>query len=199
MIAASGRHSAWCIGLSEAQRQAIYADSNWQNGNYTVDQTPDRGLAAARMMTMSTYRSWASFAIRYGRQQPETGSFAIVDYLHYQGQKLVERFDANTYVTLTHVLDSHDVAHDDQGYESTLQSIKQPALIVAIDSDILYPPVEQEELVRFISHAKLERLASPHGHDAFLIDMDALNELIVNFRRQLPNRAPNQPMPLWLI
>lgn len=185
VIAASGRHSAWCIGLSESQRQAIYADPNWNQGNYQPDQPPSQGLSVARMIAMSTYRSWANFTERFGRQlqsNSTTEQFAIADYLHYQGQKLVERFDANTYVTLTQAMDSHDLTRVGQPYEAVLQSISQPTLVVAISSDILYPPVEQEELAALIPNAELKCLESPHGHDAFLIDMDALNHLITHFR-----------------
>jgi len=183
-----GRHSAWCIGLSEAQRQAIYTDLHWQNGYYPVDQKPDQGLAVARMIAMSTYRSWANFSTRFGRGVESDESmqqFAIVHYLNHQGKKLVERFDANTYITLTHAMDSHDVTRPDQDYDAVLKSIQQPTLVVAISSDILYPPVEQEELATLIPHAKLEWLESPHGHDAFLIDMTILNDLIVKFRHQI--------------
>lgn len=184
-IAAPGRHSAWCIGLSEAQRQAIYADPNWQGGNYTLDASPSQGLAVARMMAMSTYRSWESFTTRFGRQYDESEKFAIANYLQYQGQKFVERFDANTYITLTRAMDCHDVAGSSRDYESVLQSIYQPTLVVAIDSDILYPPVEQQELVDLISNAQLAWLKSTHGHDAFLIDMARLNDLVISFRQSL--------------
>jgi homoserine O-acetyltransferase/O-succinyltransferase len=184
-IAASGRHSAWCIGLSEAQRQAIYADPNWQGGNYTVDNPPVQGLAVARMMAMITYRSWQSFSHRFGRQYEASDEFAIAHYLQYQGQKLVERFDANTYITLTRAMDCHDIADGRQNYESVLASIQQPTLVVAIDSDILYPPGEQQELANFIPNAQLRCLKSTHGHDAFLIEMTALNELVMSFRKGL--------------
>ncbi|MGE5655143.1 MAG: homoserine O-acetyltransferase MetX [Actinomycetota bacterium] len=184
VIATPGRHSAWCIGFSETQRQAIYTDPNWQNGYYSAKQQPERGLAVARMIAMSTYRSWANFSTRFGRQVRSdrvTESFAIVDYMRYQGKKLVERFDANTYITLTHAMDSHDLTRRDRDYHTVLSSIQQPALIVAINSDILYPPVEQEELAALIPNAELQWLESPHGHDAFLIDMDVLNSLVVRF------------------
>lgn len=189
-IAVSGRHSAWCIGLSEAQRQAIYADPNWQAGNYTLDAPPNQGLAVARMMAMSTYRSWDSFTTRFGRQHDTSEQFAMASYLQHQGQKLVERFDANTYIILTHVMDRHDVARDRTvpnllDYESVLQSIQQPTLVVAIDSDILYPPVEQQELANLIPNAQLAWLKSTHGHDAFLIDMAALNEILISFEQSL--------------
>jgi len=181
-IAATGRHSAWCIGLSEAQRQAIYADPNWRGGNYTIDAPPTQGLAVARMMAMSTYRSWQSFTTRFGRQYDASEQFAIASYLQHQGQKLVERFDANTYITLTAAMDRHDVARHRQDYQSALQRIHQPTLVVGIDSDILYPPLEQQELANFISHAQLRWLKSNDGHDAFLIDMEVLNDLVISFR-----------------
>jgi homoserine O-acetyltransferase len=186
-LAAPGRHSAWCIGLSEAQRQAIYADPNWQGGFYPPDQQPVHGLAAARMMAMTTYRSWTSFAQRFGRNyQSDAAQFAITSYLNYQGQKLVERFDANTYITLTLAMDRHDLTRPDRPYETVLQNIPHPTLIVAITSDILYPAIEQQELARLIPHAELQWLDSPHGHDAFLMDMEALNQMVLQFRQHLP-------------
>ncbi|MFQ4136929.1 homoserine O-acetyltransferase [Nodosilinea sp. PGN35] len=245
VIAASGRHSPWCIGLSEAQRQAIYTDPRWQGGHYSPDDPPAQGLAVARMIAMSTYRSWASFHQRFGRNlqssnvspvgqthgstphptthppihpppptphSPLPTPYAITHYLHRHGQKLVDRFDANTYITLTHAMDSHEVGGDSgtdtrsesvperfanrpnadphQRYPSTLQSIPHPALVVAIDSDILYPPAEQQELADLIPQAELVWLRSPHGHDAFLIDMDTLNCQVATFRqrRVLVNR-----------
>lgn len=194
VIAASGRHSAWCIGLSEAQRQAIYTDPHWQNGYYR--QPPQQGLATARMIAMSTYRSWHSFEERFGRQQQEADrSFEMVNYLSYQGQKLVERFDANTYVRLTQAMDSHDLGRDRGDYAAIVQSILQPTLVVAIDSDILYPPQEQQELAELIPNAHFAWLRSSHGHDAFLIDMDPLNEIVVNFCRDLNPKSTNaQPI-----
>ncbi len=182
-IATSGRHSAWCIGLSEAQRQAIYADPNWLGGDYTPEQPPNQGLAVARMMAMSAYRSWQTFTERFGRQYDASADrFAIASYLQHHGQKLVQRFDANTYITLTQAMDSHDIAQG-QNYKSVLQSIEQPALVVAIDSDILYPPIEQQELADLIPNAQLRLLKSIYGHDAFLIDTEALNKLLINFRQ----------------
>ncbi len=180
-IAVSGHHSAWCIGLSEAQRQAIYADPNWLQGNYTQDKQPSQGLAVARMMAMSTYRSWGSFEQRFGRKQ-DLNEFAISSYLQHQGQKLVERFDANTYITLTRTMDSHDIARGRGSFTDVLGNIKSSTLVVAIDSDILYPPHEQQKLATFIPDAKFAWLKSLHGHDAFLINMVELNELLVSFK-----------------
>jgi homoserine O-acetyltransferase len=185
-VAVSGRHSAWCIAFSEAQRQAIYADRNWRSGRYDAAAPPTEGLAAARMMGMCTYRSRGSFESRFARSRQGRGElFQVESYLRHQGRKLIERFDANAYVTLTKAMDAHDVGAGRAGYEEALRSIAQPALIVAIPSDVLYPPEEQEELAAFMPRAELRQLDSPHGHDAFLIDMEPLNELIVTFRRRV--------------
>jgi homoserine O-acetyltransferase len=185
-IAVSGRHSAWCIGLSEAQRQAICADPLWRDGRYAPESPPAAGLAVARMIAMCTYRSRASFDQRFDRRpQDETGLFAVESYLRHQGRKLVDRFDACTYMKLTEAMDAHDVARGRGGYEETLRGVRQPALVVSIPSDVLYPPEEQEELARLLPHAELRRLDSPHGHDSFLIDTDALSEMVVEFRRRV--------------
>ncbi|MBD1911119.1 MULTISPECIES: homoserine O-acetyltransferase [unclassified Leptolyngbya] len=187
-IATSGRHSAWCIGLSEAQRQAIYTDPNWQGGYYERDRPPAKGLAVARMMAMSMYRSWASFEDRFSRQLAQDVAeepFAVIRYLHHHGDKLVNRFDANTYVTLTQAMDRHDVGRDRGDYAAVLNCIHQPTLVVAIDSDVLYPPMEQQELATYIPNAELVCISSRHGHDAFLIEMDVLNSHIMQFRQTL--------------
>lgn len=178
-----GRHSAWCIGWSEAQRQAIYADPKWQDGHYDPEDPPRAGLAAARMSAMISYRSRHSFEDRFGRERmsAENGQeppFAVESYLRYQGEKLVDRFDANSYVRLTQAMDTHDVSRDRGRYEEVLQLIRQPMLVVGTDSDVLYPLAEQKELANYIPHAELAVLDSPHGHDAFLIETEYLNNVI---------------------
>ncbi len=180
-IAVGGRHSAWCIAWSEAQRQAIYADPRWQGGHYDPNDPPVQGLATARMMAMISYRSYQSFEARFGRRRMVRDTeelFAVESYLHYQGEKLVRRFDANCYVRLTQKMDSHDVSRGRGPYPEVLAEIRQPALVVGIDSDVLYPLVEQEELVNHLPNASLYVLHSPHGHDAFLIETKILNEVL---------------------
>ena len=184
-IGVGGRHSAWCIGISEAQRAAIAADPNWKQGLYSEDARPTQGLAAARMMAICTYRSWKSFDTRFGRDQRADGNYQIQSYLEHQGQKINDRFDANTYVTLTHAMHTHDLSRgrgDD--YPNVLRSIRQPALVVSVSSDALYPPEEQELLARELPNARYEVLSSVHGHDGFLIETAALGNLIKGFRHQ---------------
>lgn len=178
-IAVGGRHSAWCIGWSEAQRQAIFADPRWHEGRYEADDPPAAGLAAARMMAMISYRARPEFEARFGRvQQDADGLFSVEGYLRHQGTKLVQRFDANCYVHLTWQMDSHDVARGRGSYPEALRSIWQPTLVVGIRSDVLYPLEEQEELVKWIPNAELFVLDAPYGHDTFLIELETLNGML---------------------
>lgn len=181
-VAVGGRHSAWCIAWSEAQRQAIYTDPDWKDGRYTDDRRPESGLATARMMAMISYRSQHEFGQRFGRSlMPVNGAaplYAAESYLRHQGKKLVRRFDANCYVHLTHQMDSHDVARGRGEYEEVLRSIEQPTLVVGITTDVLYPLDEQRELVDLLPRAQLEILEAPYGHDSFLIETDRMSELI---------------------
>jgi homoserine O-acetyltransferase len=189
-IAVGGRHTAWQIGWSEAQRQAIFTDPKWRGGEYPLDDPPTDGLASARMMAMVSYRSQPSFHERFGRDvmtdattDPDAAPYAAESYLRYQGEKLTGRFDANCYVALTKQMDTHDVARGRGPYEAVLRSIEQPTLVVGIDSDVLYPLSEQQELAEHMPRATLKVLSAPHGHDSFLIELDALNQTIAAWRR----------------
>ncbi len=195
-ISVGGRHSAWCIGWSEAQRQAIYADPNWKEGRYSPDAPPGGGLSAARMMAMISYRSQSSFEGRFGRTRMAghgtPAPFAVESYLRYQGEKLVKRFDANCYVRLTQQMDTHDVARGRGAYPDVLRTVTQPVLVIGIDSDILYPVEEQEELAANIPHAQLSILNASHGHDSFLIEFESLESVLrpwINSNMEMHTRA----------
>lgn len=181
-IASTARHSAWAIGLGEAQRQAIFADPRWRGGDYDEAEPPEAGLAAARMMAMLSYRSFPSFEERFGRRAQSADQFAIESYLHHQGRALVDRFDPASYVALTRAMDTHDVSRGRGDFDEVLRGVRPQTLVVAIDSDILYWPAEQREVARLVPGARLAVMDSPHGHDAFLIDVDRLSDLVAEFR-----------------
>jgi homoserine O-acetyltransferase len=186
-IAVGGRHSAWCIGWSAAQRHAIYSDPKWRDGRYPAGDPPASGLAVARMTAMVSYRSFLSFQHRFGRDRSDTArgrSFAVESYLRHQGQKLVDRFDANCYVELTRVMDTHDIGRDRGAYLEVLATIRQPTLIVGITSDILYPLHEQQELETHMPDATLAVLDAPQGHDAFLIEQEELGRMVMTWRAE---------------
>ena len=182
-IGVGGRHSAWCIGWNEAQRQAIFSDPLWQGGHYGPDAPPAAGLSVARMMAMVSYRSFASFGERFGRVRGED-SFEVERYLRHQGVKLVDRFDARCYVHLTQVMDTHNVSRDRGDYFDVLARIHQPALVVGISTDILYPVAEQRELAEHMPNAELSVIEAPQGHDAFLIEQADLAERVLDWRER---------------
>ena len=184
-IGVGGRHSPWCIGISEAQRAAIAADPNWKDGYYSDEAPPEKGLAAARMMAVCNYRSYQSFEQRFGRESREDGRYEVQSYLQHQGDKINTRFDANTYVTLTHAMHTHDLSRGRGDYPDVLADLHQPALVVSVSTDGLYPPQEQQLLAEHLPNARYEVLASAHGHDGFLIETDELAGLVREFRARL--------------
>ncbi len=179
LIAMGKAHSAWAIGIGEAQRRALFADPKWKDGHYPPDDPPAEGLAAARMMGMITYRSAGSFEKRFARN-PQAGKscYQVESYLNYQGKKLVDRFDAVTYVRLTQAMDSHDVSRERGSFEKVLGSLNVPVLVIGISSDVLYPVGEQKELAALLKNARYVELASDNGHDAFLIEFEAIQSLV---------------------
>jgi homoserine O-acetyltransferase len=182
VIAAPGRHPAWGTALGAAQRAAITADPRFRGGRYPVADPPRDGLAAARMIAMCSYRSPASFGQRFGREVGTDGRFEVERYLQHHGDTLVARFDANTYLTLVAAMDSHDVARGRGDYEDVLRTLLVPALLLAIASDVLYPPSELEELAELLPASSLETLSSLHGHDAFLIEGGEVDRIVRDFR-----------------
>jgi len=187
-IACGGRHHAWQIAISEAQREAIVKDPNWLGGDYAPDKKPLNGLSVARQIAMISYRTHEVYERRFGRQKKEKDGeklFQIKSYLNYQGDKFLTRFDPLSYWVLTKKMDTHDVADGREGtYEEVLGSIKQPTLVLGVDSDLLYPNVEQEELADLIPNAEIEIFSSPEGHDGFLLEQAAIGNATSKFLSQ---------------
>lgn len=197
-IAAAGRHSPWCVAWSEAQRLALVADPKYCAGHYDPADPPVAGLAAARAIAMLTYRSHRSLVERFGRRcageglpaaAKEADDFAVKSWLRHHGQALVERFDANSYRVLLDAMDSHDLGRGRAGYEAVVQQIRQPVLIVSLNSDGLYVPADQQELAGRLPAAQWLSIDSGHGHDGFLIDADLFEPAIRAFVHRLPSLA----------
>ncbi|MEX2542685.1 MAG: homoserine O-acetyltransferase [Trueperaceae bacterium] len=194
-IAVGARHSAWAIGLNEVARRAIMADPAWRGGHYPVSEQPETGLGLARAIAMLSYRSFDSLESKFGRErrvrEPVDGigalteSFEIASYLSYQGVKLVQRFDANTYVHLTLAMDDFDLADSRGAVSDVLAKLDVPALVMGISSDVLYPESEQRQLVEWLPNASYARIVSPHGHDAFLIEFPQVAARLRRFLSEL--------------
>ncbi len=190
-IATSAKHSAWGIALNEASRRAIMNDPVWNNGNYT--EQPYNGLSLARIIAMISYRTQESFEQKFNRIQLEGFShpafgknqFQIENYLNHQGDKLVNRFDANSYLYITKALDLHDVSLNRGTLKDALNSIKAKTLSIGISTDVLYPVCEQKEIAENIPGAVYNEISSKHGHDAFLIEFNQVEQIIGQFLNSL--------------
>lgn len=179
-------HSPWAVGISHTQRQAIFSDPNWNNGFYDEEHPPAKGLALARMIAMNSYRSPADFQSKFARRRQDgTLQFEVESYLNYQGQKIVDRFDAVSYVRLTQAMDAHDVAHNRNTYREILGGVRTPVLVVGIDTDMLYPTEEQKELADLLPYGQYAEIESPYGHDAFLIEFEQINRLVHTFKQEI--------------
>ncbi len=172
--------SPWCVALSEAQRSAIVNDPRYRGGRYRPTRGPDTGLATARQIAICSYRSPQSFAERFPRNGSLT-TFDVQSYLRYQGDKLADRFDSNSYLTLITAMDTHDVGRGRDPAAEVLGRVEVAALVVAISSDVLYPVAEVAGLAGSMGNADLAILDSPYGHDSFLIETEQLNALITEW------------------
>lgn len=172
------------IGTSSIQIRAIKSDPKFRGGDYydaRPGDGPHEGMGLARRIAHLTYRCETEMDVRFGRdlQDDESGRFAVESYLDHQAQKLAYRFDANTYIRLTEAMNSHDVGRGRGGVSAALANVKAPVVVVTIDTDRLFPPRLQAELAELTPTAEPPFVVvSPFGHDGFLVEIDAVGEII---------------------
>ncbi len=188
-IATSAQHSPWAISINQAARQAIENDPKWSNGNYK--EQPIDGFSLARKIAMISYRSIDSFEDKFSRARKlddknldKENIFQIESWLNHHGRKINERFDANTYLYLSHAMDLHDVALNRGSIKDTLGNVKISTLAIGIDSDILYPASEQKNIANLIPNSTYAEIESIHGHDAFLIEFEQMEKIISKFFKE---------------
>ncbi|HEY5629369.1 MAG TPA: alpha/beta fold hydrolase, partial [Candidatus Limnocylindrales bacterium] len=150
-----------------------------------IDALGDRGLAIARQLAMTTYRSEADFDGRFGRRVEADGRFSVSSYLDYQGQKILGRFDPETYRVLVRVMDSHDVGRGRGGVRAAFRALEAAdagLTGIGIEGDILFGPEQVRSLVRDAVGAGVDavyrEISSSKGHDAFLIEWDQLTAFL---------------------
>ena len=184
VIAAAMRLSAQNIAFNEIARRAIQSDVEFKDGHYLDHETsPKQGLALARMIGHLTYLSDDALGRKFGRlvnggdigtTEKELGEFEVASYLNYQGDKFSQRFDANSYILITKMLDHFDLAQDYNDDPAKAFSHAQcQFLIVSFSSDWRFSPLCSEQITdslmsagKAVSYIKIE---SDQGHDAFLL------------------------------
>lgn len=178
VLAVGAAASADQIGTQTTQQLAITADPAWAGGDWVGDG-PVGGLGLARRIAHLTYRSGLELETRFGREVQDDGRFAVASYLDHQADKLVRRFDAGSYVTLTQAMNTHDVGRGRGGVAAALGTIDVPVVVAGISSDRLYPVEQQQEIADLVpTSGGLHVVESPFGHDGFLVEADHVGELI---------------------
>ena len=193
-LQATAQQIAWgAIG-----RRSIRLDPKWRGGDYydaAVGDGPWQGLAIARMVAQVTFRSDNVFTDRFGRELADTDAdynglglwdkFEVENYLDHHGDKLIRRFDTNSYLIIGKAMDLHDVARGRGSLQTAASRITAPVLSMGISSDILYPTYQQKQIREIISESggscEYVEIDSPHGHDAFLINLDQVGKPLVEF------------------
>lgn len=180
LIATNARHSAWGIAFNESQRLAIKADRTYYAN---LLDAASKGLAAARSIAMLSYRGYEAYNTTQQDDTPgKTSNFAACNYQRYQGVKLVNRFNAYSYVRLLEAMDSHNVARNRaETPEQALAQVEVKTLVISVKTDILFPPAEQKFLARHIPGATYAEINSRYGHDGFLIETEKISHILSGF------------------
>ena len=201
VIASTARHTAQNIAFHEVGRQAVMADPKWRGGDYYGADVPAAGLAVARMAAHITYLSEAGLTEKFGRRLQARADnadgaksfgfdadFQVESYLRHQGISFVDRFDANSYLYITRAMDYFDLAEEHGGLlANAFRGSRARFCLVSFDTDWLYPTSESRSIVSALNAAgaaaSFVELASPYGHDAFLLDTPGLDRVIGGFLR----------------
>jgi homoserine O-acetyltransferase len=194
-LATTTRHSALAIAFNEVARQAIMADPNWNMGKYYGSAKPNLGLALARMVGHVTYLSDEAMRRKFGRRLQNKGDFSfnfdadfqVESYLRYQGQKFVDRFDANSFLYITKAADYFDLRrqHGDGSETEAFARTNAKFLVISFTSDWLYPTYQSKAMVKSMKKNNIDvsfcEIEAEWGHDAFLLPNERLSALIKGF------------------
>ena len=182
LIATTTCTEPWAAAFNESQRMAIRTDKTW--GELRDDAGID-GMAVARSIALISYRGGAAYNATQQDENPTEASFTrrAHSYQQYQGEKLRRRFNALSYYRLSEAVDSHNIARDRGSIAEALAKIEARALVVAISSDILFPPEAHVPMREHIRDVEYHLIESEFGHDGFLVEHEKLNTIIQNFLR----------------
>ncbi len=188
VIATSASASAEQIALTSLQVRMIRQDPEFHGGDYYgIGKGPLKGLRLARELAHLTYRSPQELDRRFGRNLQEASNsrttFAVESYLSHSGDRLVRRFDANSYICLSEAMNSHDVGRGRGGIKKALARIKANVTVIGISSDRLFPLVQQEAIAQAVPTCQgFHIIDSDVGHDGFLLEIESLGNIVGNAR-----------------
>jgi homoserine O-acetyltransferase/O-succinyltransferase len=194
-VSSAARSLPFAIALRSLQREIIRKDVDWNEGNYPIGAGPISGMRLARKLGMITYRSAKEWDQRFGRERtpqerkpgdPFGLDFEVESYLENHAIKFTGKFDPNAYLFLSRAMDLFDLADHGGSVKDALAKFKiERALIVGVESDLLFPIVQQQELAEGLASGghttEFARLPSIQGHDSFLVDMDRFRPAIGDF------------------
>ncbi len=205
-IATTVAATAQQIAYSSIQRSTIALDPKWRDGDYydaAPGDGPHQGLALARELAQTTYRTESAFAEKFGRVELDLTDdgfdpwqrYDVEGYLDYHGAKLARRFDANSYLAICRAMDLHDIGRGRGGVASALGRVRATSLVMSIDSDALYLPYQQRELVDGLTAHGVPTehvtVTSDDGHDAFLLETEQVGSAIATFLTDLDKNLEN--------
>jgi len=181
LIATNAQHSSWGKAFNESQRLAIKADRTWFSYS---DDAGLKGLKAARTIALLSYRNYETYNSTQLDNDESTDDFSAASYQNYQGEKLINRFNAFSYWHLSKAMDSHNVARGRENVDNALSLVKAKTLVIAVSSDLLFPIAESKVLAEGIPNSQLSIINSNYGHDGFLIETDQLKKEFEQFYAQ---------------
>jgi len=194
VVCASSRLSAQNIAFSAVARTAIMSDPDFCGGDYQeAGVRPDRGLAVARQMAHITYLSAESMRRKFGRRLqdgdvPRLGfdvDFQVESYLRHQGESFLRRFDANSYLYLSRVMDYYEPFADPVATAEAVSAMTSDVLVISFDSDWRFDTAHSREIVRTLAAhgapVSFREVASPHGHDSFLLEVPEYHRTVAAF------------------
>jgi homoserine O-acetyltransferase len=184
-ISGTAAASPFAIALRAVQREAILHDPDWLGGQYPPDSPPRHGMRLARKLGTITYRSATEWRQRFGRELIQGNAhrasqfapqFTVEGYLESQAERFTRAFDANCYLYLSRAMDRFDLAEHGGSFRSALAgSGLAAALVMGVESDLLYPIHEQAAIAEALEQSgtptRFARMPSLEGHDAFLVDI----------------------------
>ena len=201
-VAGAARLDPMGIAWDKIARRAITADGDWNDGDYTAGKGPRKGLSAARMLAHITYLSRGIMWEKFGREirdkdkmlEDIASRFEVESYLDHQGDKFVDRFDANSYLYISRMMDLYDASLGFESLDASLSRLKTKCLLVCFISDWLFPPERSMEIAQILQklrhEVELHTVESTYGHDAFLVQYDKLTEIVGGFLKRLENGGP---------